>query len=600
MQRPAGPSKIWLLSSVVLLLAGCEGSDRPSKDQIAVVQSGLLAAFQTRDTADVIVSFRDPRPGSLAGANLDLHREALRLRADRIERGHASGFVVSRRFNHLPALAGLLSRPALDALARDPDVSYIQLDSGGGGALRVAVPAIGGDQATAMFGVTGKGVRVAVLDTGVSTQHPDLQSSIVATQHCFTHSACPPSNSNEGTSAEDDHGHGSNVAGIITSDGVLAGVGFAPGAEIVAVKIDDRNDRGYQSDWAAGLDWVFQNLSTLKVRIVNMSICTDVLYSTTAQCDAGESVLALAVKNLVDAGVTVFASSGNQGSATQTSAPACNTGSIAVGATYKSAQGREPPAASGNTFRDAFGTSFGACTDATTAFDQVACFSNSGSRVDVVAPGAIITSDYVGTQTSNFTGTSQASPAAAGVAALMLECNPTLTPAQIKNILQTSGVQVTDAKNGQSYASIRALAAVRAACGADGGMPPSDGGSDGQGTGGRGGSGGGGAGTGGGGSTGSGGSAGTGNGGGGATGGGGAGGGGTGGGATGGGAGGRGGTTGTAGSTAGAGGNGGGCSCSTSRTSPPYSGGTAFACGAAFLLAGRPRSRPRPRSRDIA
>ena len=569
MRRPPFPRQAWWILLVIAVSGACEEPDRPPRDQAATVQTALLTAFEASDSVRVIVSFRDPRPGSLSGANFDLHREAVRARADRIARDHASGLTVFRRFNHVPAVAGTLSRAGLERLARDPDVSYIQLDSGGGGALRVAVPAIGGDQATAMFGVTGRGVRVAVLDTGASTQHPDLQSSILSTQHCFTHSACPPGNTNEGTSAEDDNGHGSNVTGIITSDGVVAGVGFAPGADVVAVKIDDRNDRGYQSDWAAGLDWVFTNLSTLKVRIINLSIVTDALYSTAAECDTAEPALAAAVRNLVDAGVAIFSSAGNQGSATQISAPACNTGVIAVGATYKSAQGRQPPLTDGNTFRDQFGTSFAACFDATTAFDQVACFSNGGARVDIVAPGAVITADYLGSQTGIFRGTSQASPAAAGVAALMLECNPALTPAQIKSMLQTTGVQVTDAKSGRAVASIRALAAVQAACGsADGGVPPTDAGTgDAQGTGG-----GGGAGTTGTGAAGAGGTSGTFG--------------------TGGGAGtGRAGRGGATMGSAGAGGTGtndSGCSCSTSAVPP--AGGSAFLCVAVFLIARR-RSR---------
>ena len=141
-----------------------------------------------------------------------------------------------RRFEHVPAVAGNLSRRALDALARDPNVSFIQVDGAGEGALTVSVPAIGADVAKTQFHVTGKGIRMAVLDTGVNATHPDLRSSVVATQHCFTRNACPPSNASEGTSAEDDHGHGSHVSGIVTSDGQVAGAGFAPDVEIVAVK----------------------------------------------------------------------------------------------------------------------------------------------------------------------------------------------------------------------------------------------------------------------------------------------------------------------------------------------------------------------------
>lgn len=87
-------------------------------------------------------------------------------------------------------------------------------------------------------GVTGAGVRVAVLDTGIDTDHPDLISDIAA-QHCFCSGllfGCCPNLGNEDVSAEDDQGHGTSVAGIITSAGVQAPLGVAPDAKIVAVK----------------------------------------------------------------------------------------------------------------------------------------------------------------------------------------------------------------------------------------------------------------------------------------------------------------------------------------------------------------------------
>jgi subtilisin family serine protease len=98
--------------------------------------------------------------------------------------------------------------------------------------------------------------------------HPALQGAIVA-QHCFTSSGCPPLDTNEGESAEDDHNHGSNVTGIVASRGG-AGVakGYAPGASIVAVKVLNRQNAGRVSDWVAGFDWVSTNLSRLKVKVM--------------------------------------------------------------------------------------------------------------------------------------------------------------------------------------------------------------------------------------------------------------------------------------------------------------------------------------------
>jgi len=457
----------WSILTLAGWVSACgeEAVSEPSEPVRATVQPEVVAAFETTGEVRVIVNFHDPEPGKALG-DREAHRQALRAVREAVLATSQGGLVPVRQFDHVPAVAGRLSRASLDRLARDPRVSFIQIDGAGQGALTVAVPAIGGDVAKRDYQVTGKGVRVAVLDTGANSNHPDLESSISTTQHCFTQGDCPPNRTTEGTSAEDDHGHGSHVSGIIASDGKVAGVGFAPDAEIVPVKINDQNDSGYVSDWVAGLDWVYENLSTLGVKLINMSICTNALYGSASECDSSEPALATAVKNLVNAGVTVFAASGNRGSSTQMSAPACNTGAIAVGATYKSNQGRQPPS---GTYSSLWGSSFGNCADATTAFDQITCFTNSGPRLDLVAPGAIIVSSVLGSQTDSYRGTSQASPAAVGVAALMLQCNPKLAPAQVKDILARTGVSATDAKNGRSYPSIRAAAAVKEACSGSGG-----------------------------------------------------------------------------------------------------------------------------------
>ncbi len=435
------------------------GCSDPSA-QHATVQEEVLAALNTSAKANVIVTFADPVP-SWTADDLENHRAAIVSFREALLAAASGGLEAVRVFNHVPAVAGRLTREGLDLLSTYPGVAFIQMDSAGHGALTGAVPAIGADVAKRDYHVTGKGVRVAVLDTGINSAHPDLKSSVAPMQHCFTHGACSPGNTSEGNSAEDDHGHGSHVAGIVTSDGAVAGVGFAPDAEIVAVKINDRSNVGYASDWAAGLDWIFTNLSTLGVRVVNASVSTNQLYGSASECDRGEPALAKAVKNLTDAGVTIFASAGNKGSATQISAPACNTGVVSVGATYKSNQGRQPGA---GTYSSQWGSAFADCADATTSFDKVACFTNSGPRLDIVAPGAVLVSDVLKSGTEGYRGTSQASPAAAGVAALLLECDPKLGPGEIKDILVRTGVSVPAPTSGAEFPSIRAADAVKEAC----------------------------------------------------------------------------------------------------------------------------------------
>jgi hypothetical protein len=452
---------------VVFVIQACS-RDVPSPETagpVVALQEGLMSRFNAPDDmVAVIINFREPVPiqGDIAA-----RRAAYEKLADELLKRHAEGLTVSRRFRHVPAMAARISKAALERLMQDPNISYIQVDGTGSGGLKEAVPAIGADLVKSMYNLTGKGVRVAILDTGAVTAHPDLKDSIVA-QHCFTQGDCPPNRAREGTSAEDDHGHGSNVAGIITSNGVVSSPGFAPGADIVVVKVDDQNDSGQISDWVSGLDWVFDNLSTLNVKVINLSICSTALYTDAAQCDTQEPALARAVKNLVDAGVTIFSAAGNLGKTTTLSAPACNTGVIAVAATYDSNVGMQPSDAP--TFAIKFGGGGVAnCGDAMTAFDQITCFSNTPERVDLVTTGAPMTSDGLRNGTSTFWGTSQASPSAAGVAALMLECNPKLTPAQIKAAMVETGVMRVDAKDGHMFPSLRALDAVRAACFANAG-----------------------------------------------------------------------------------------------------------------------------------
>jgi len=366
----------------------------------------------------------------------------------------AADFQLHYRYQSIPALAGVVTAVGLDNLRNQPLVRAVQIDQPGGAHLDRSVPALGADVVHTSYGFTGRGVTVAVLDTGIDTNHPDLVGSIVG-QHCFlSDNLCQPGNRAESDNAEDENGHGSHVAGVITSNGVAAGKGFAPDANLVVVRMLDALGRGYVSDWVAGLDWLYANLGTQPVQIINMSLGTDLLYA--GNCDAAQGVLTDVLNQLHAAGVAIFASSGNQGSGSSLAAPACNTNVIAVGATYDGDNGREPDTGSyGN-----FGNGWPTCVDNPTSLQKITCFTNSNALLDILAPGAPIESSVIGGGTATYWGTSQAAPTAAGIAALLLEADKGLTPAAIENMLKTSGQMVVDAKNGRQFPLINARNAI--------------------------------------------------------------------------------------------------------------------------------------------
>jgi subtilisin family serine protease len=333
-------------------------------------------------------------------------------------------------------------------------VEAVTLDHMGSGHLGQSVPALGADTLHAAYGLTGVGSTVAVLDTGVDSDHPDLADDLAA-QHCFTDGDCAPYDSNEGTSAEDEHGHGTNVAGIVTARGVVSAPGFAPDAKIVAIRVLDHNNWGWLSDWVAGLDWILANQATLHVDVVNMSLGTWALYEGT--CDGTWPLLAAALAQLRAQNIPVFVSSGNQGSTTSLPAPACTSDAVAVGATYDGDLGRQPPS---STYQGWFGGNWPSCYDASTSLTTIACFSNSNALLDLLAPGARLTAPGLGGGLSTYYGTSQAAPTVAGIAALLRQAEPALPVPTLLEALSTSGPLLVDPRSGQRVPQVNALAAL--------------------------------------------------------------------------------------------------------------------------------------------
>lgn len=212
----------------------------------------------------------------------------------------------------------------------------------------------------------GAGVKIAVLDTGININHPDLILNLKAGISMVEYTA----------SFDDDHGHGTHVAGTIAAvDNNIGVVGVAPSAEIYAVKVMNKNGGGFTSDIINGLEWAINN----QMQIVNMSM-------------AGPDSFAFheAIFKTVSAGVVVVAAAGNNGK--KVVFPAAYPEVIAVGSIDE--------------------------------YNAIAKSSSPGPEVDVAAPGISIFSTYLGHSYIKFSGTSMAAPHAAGVVALMLKTHP--------------------------------------------------------------------------------------------------------------------------------------------------------------------------------
>lgn len=383
-------------------------------------------------------------PGDVLPERIVLTRDEASL--DALLREHPS-LVVLRRFEQLHGVVVRGPEPTLDALETDPRVSSLQRDALGHPMTNEAATLTGVRASQRELGLTGRGQRVAVLDTGIDVRHPDLDGGVVA-QKCFVLGGCPPMNTDTGDLAPETSGHGTHVTGIITGDGRSAPLGVAPEAEVVVVRVFNQQLIGRVSDWAAALDWVLAQRDAMGIRAVNMSLGTNTQWP--GACDAEQPALTEAVGKLRDAGVVVFAASGNERNANGMTAPACVRGVVSVGAVYDSDLGREPDT----------GNFPAGCFDERADAGSVCCFSNSSALLDVLAPGARIRSTVPGGGSQERQGTSQATPHVAALAALLFELDPRLTAEAVEAVLTSTGRPITDSRNGRVTPLVQAHRAV--------------------------------------------------------------------------------------------------------------------------------------------
>ncbi|HYC59139.1 MAG TPA: S8 family serine peptidase [Thermoanaerobaculia bacterium] len=378
------------------------------------------------------------------------HQAMLSLRADVVQSLETATRV--EPWGTSAAFAAELDRNELELLELDPRVRAISIDRGGEGALLESVPLVGADAVHAR-GFDGRGVTVAILDSGIDVNSRDFAGRIVG-QRCFCDNldgtgCCPNGEASQvhGDAAQDDNGHGTHVAGIVAGNGANAPRGIAPGARILAVKVLDHN-RGFRSFTQVyrALEWIARERPDVKV--INMSFGS---WQPFAPDDCDSAAIAIGMQTVVTElrrrGVLITASSGNQSYLAATTIPACMRDVIGVGATYDST-GEQAPT----------------CDVAwPSERDAVACFTNSSTAIDLVAPGAFITSTGRGAAFATMYGTSMAAPHVAGALALMQQVSAgKLTAEQAEAILKNTGRPTLDARNGLVFPRLDVAAAVAA------------------------------------------------------------------------------------------------------------------------------------------
>jgi subtilisin len=301
----------------------------------------------------------------LVGFRPDTGPQTPEARANAVRQG---GGTVHRSLRFVSVVSATLSEEAIKKVKTRPDVAYVEED--------VVLYALGQTMAWGVdridadlvwpTGNTGKGVKVAILDTGIDPTHPDL-----AVAGGVNFAGSTKDGSTNPADWNDGHGHGTHCAGIVAArNNDIGVVGVAPDATLWAVKVLSDSGTGYTSDIIQGLDWCSAN----GIQVVSMSLGGGGTTSLQAACDRAFAK-----------GVVLVAAAGN--SAGPVMYPAAYSSVIAV--------------------------------SATDSRDLLASFSNYGPQIALAAPGVNIYSTYKGGTYAYMSGTSMACPHVSGAAALV-------------------------------------------------------------------------------------------------------------------------------------------------------------------------------------
>lgn len=342
----------------------------------------------------------------------------------------------SNDFHILPGSAMTVSTDALEKIAKTDGVKGVYKDQ------KLRVLAVQGDgsassspslssEASAIDDLhakkdyTGKGVTVAVIDTGADGSHRSLAGKIVAFKDFV----------NNQTSAYDDNGHGTHCASLVAGQ---EGIGVSPGADLVVIKAMDRDGACYTSDALKALDWCLENKDLYGIAVISFSVGGE-------SPSEGSSLLDEACNKMVQQGMVMCVAAGNSGpAASSIVVPGDAEGVITVGAV------------------DSSGRIFDLSSRGPTASGEI--------KPDLVALGVNVSSAMAGSECgkSSVSGTSMAVPQVSGAAAVLMEAarDQDLGPADIKRVMLTTADDLgpIGQDNTYGYGAInltRALMSVR-------------------------------------------------------------------------------------------------------------------------------------------
>ncbi|QOX64751.1 S8 family peptidase [Anoxybacterium hadale] len=331
----------------------------------------------------------------------------------------------------------------LETIVNNSKTSKVWFDRPVRSVLDVATP-VTKAPAVWSLGTTGKGIGVAVLDTGIYP-HPDLAGRLTAFQDFIGNKTTP----------YDDNGHGTHIAGCIASSGSLSRFlykGTAPDANLIGVKVLDKSGGGSLSTVIQGIQWCISNKNRYGIRIINLSLGSEAVQSYQ------EDALCQAVENAWQKGIVVCVAAGNDGPAQGTIAsPGIDPMVITVGAI------NDDNTMNPGEYTVADYSSRGPTVDNLVKPDVMCPGTNI---ISLRAPNSTLDKKYgkarVQKEYLSLSGTSMATPLCAGIIALMLEADKTLSPDEVKTRLMRKSRPLPNlAETDQGRGLVDALQSIR-------------------------------------------------------------------------------------------------------------------------------------------